>query len=214
MFNDNLDAGFDESFSVVNWCDDYYEPNVLNRVLEIFKELPQPSLLVGNCNIWADDGHLLFVNKPKKLKFIDLLLGPDANPFPLNPSAYFYHIYLHQSIGSYNIDEHYTMDVDFLLRAVQVATVKYVDETWGNYRQIEGTKTVSDIENGQSSRRVECLMKTYRKNLPLFQRWLVTIGYDFYKAVDWSRFKYFLDEPQNLLPVFKNKLKKILYTQA
>jgi len=32
------------------------------------------------------------------------------------------------------------MDVDFLLRAIQVATVKYVDETWGNFREIEGTK--------------------------------------------------------------------------
>jgi len=73
------------------------------------------------------------------LKLTDLLLGFNVNQYPVNPSAYFYHT-LHQQIGYYKVDEHYVMDVDFLLRAIQVATVKYVDETWGNFREIEGTK--------------------------------------------------------------------------
>lgn len=34
--------------------DDFYEPNVLNRIVEIFKTLPEPSLLVGNCNILGE----------------------------------------------------------------------------------------------------------------------------------------------------------------
>jgi glycosyltransferase involved in cell wall biosynthesis len=189
--------------------DDYYESNVLNRVSEIFKTLSEPSLLVGNCNILDDNEHLLFINKPSKLQFTDILLGPDANPFPLNPSAYFYHTSLHQKIGGYSIDEHYTMDVDFLLRAVQVATPVYVNETWGNYRQIEGTKTVNDIKSGESSQRIDHLMKKYRRNLSLPQRYLLAMGYQFYKSVDWQRFKYFIDEPQNLSLVLKKKFQKI-----
>ena len=47
--------------------DDYYEPNVLNRVADIFKALPEPSLLVGNCNVWDDAGNLWFVNRPRTL---------------------------------------------------------------------------------------------------------------------------------------------------
>jgi len=195
-----------EILAILN-VDDYYEQNALNRVSEIFKTLPEPSLLVGNCNIWYDGNYLAFVNKPTKLKLIDLLLGPSANPFPMNPSAYFYHASLHQKIGLYDVNDHYNMDVYFLLEAVQVATVKYVNKTWGNFRQITGTKTFTDIKSGQHSQRLELLMKTYWEKLPLPQRWLIPIGYRFYRNVDWPRLKYFIDEPRNLLPVFKNKFK-------
>lgn len=188
--------------------DDYYEPNVLNRVLEIFKTLPEPSLLVGNCNVWDDEGNLDFINKPVNLKLADLLLGFRANQFPVNPSAYFYHTSLHQKIGLYQVEEHYAMDVDFLLRAVQVATVKYVNETWGNFRMIEGTKTISDRKTGHASRRKQYLLKAYRKNLPLFQRWQVAVGYEIYKS--WDLANYFSKNPQKLLPVLRNKLMRIL----
>jgi len=193
--------------------DDYYEPNTLNQVSQLFSSLPQPSLLVGNCNIWDDHGNLQFVNCPKKLRFIDLLLGPDANPFPLNPAAYFYHKSLHDQIGLYSLTEHYTMDVDFLLRATQIAHVQYVNVTWGNYRQIAGTKTINDIETGQSSQRIDRLMRHYRQVLPLPQRWTIAVGYTVYKRLDWQRFQYFLDQPQRIAPVFKKKLKQLWQKQ-
>lgn len=195
-----------EILAILN-VDDYYEPNVLNRVLEIFKTLPEPSLLVGNCNVWDDEGNLDYINKPANLKLADLLLGFRANQFPVNPSAYFYHNSLHEKIGYYKVEEHYVMDLDFILKAVQVATVKYVNETWGNFRMLKGTKTFSDRKDGQGHSRKQYVLKAYRKNLPLFQRWRVAVGYEFYKT--WDMAKYFLKEPQNLLPVFRNKLIKI-----
>lgn len=188
--------------------DDFYEPNVLNRVIEIFKMLPEPSLLVGNCNVWDNEGNLDFINKPAKLKLADLLLGFKANQFPVNPSAYFYHTSLHQKIGYYQVEEHYVMDLDFLFKAVQVATVKYVNETWGNFRMIEGTKTLIDRKTGHGHRRKQYLLKAYRKNLPLFQYWRVAVGYEFYK--NWAMTEYFLNKPQELLPVLRNKLMIIL----
>lgn len=187
--------------------DDFYEPNVLSRVLEIFKTLPEPSLLVGNCNLWNDEGRLIWVNKPAKLKLNELLLGIKVNPFPVNPSAYFYHASLHQKVGLYKIDEQYAMDLDFLLKAVQVATVKYINETWGNFRMIEGTKTVTEMKSGQNKRRLESFIMTYRKDLPLLQRWQVAIKYEFYKKREVVM--YLLNEPQNTLPLLKNKLIKI-----
>jgi len=188
--------------------DDFYEPNVLNRIARIFKQLPEPSLLVGNCNIWDDEAKLKTVNKPAKLNLRDLLLGNWVNPFSVNPSAYFYHTSLHQQIGFYQVDEHYGMDLDFLLRAVQVATVKYVDETWGNYRQIEGTKTFKDIKSGQHHPRKVSILKFYRKDLPLFQRWQLAITYEFY--YNWERLKFFLlVKPQALLPKLRVVLMRI-----
>jgi len=48
-----------EILAILN-VDDFYEPDVLNRISEIFKALPEPSLLVGNCNVWVDDDKLKF----------------------------------------------------------------------------------------------------------------------------------------------------------
>ncbi|MBE9009083.1 glycosyltransferase [Pseudanabaenaceae cyanobacterium LEGE 13415] len=147
--------------------DDYYEPNVLNRVLEVFRSLPQPSFVVGNCNVWNDAGKLKKFNRPNKLKLTQLLLGAEVNPHPINPSAYFYHRCLHDQIGLYNVDEHFAMDIDFIFRAVQVAHVKHIDETWGNYREIEGTKTILDWRSGEGAKRSYALIQRYRQQLPL-----------------------------------------------
>ncbi|MCP6759827.1 MAG: glycosyltransferase [Fischerella sp. CENA71] len=184
--------------------DDYYEPNVLNRVLDHFKELPEPSFLVANCNIWNDAGELEDINKPKNMALAQLLVGPWKNPFPANPAAYFYHTSLHQKVGLYKLDEHYAMDIDFIFRAVQVANVKYVDEIWGNHRRLEGTKTVNDMKNNQTLPRICRLLKAYRKNLPPFQRFLVTIEYTLLRNLE--RIKYILKHPDELFWRVKAKL--------
>lgn len=150
--------------------DDYYESDVLNRVIEIFKTLPDPSFLVGNCNLWNDRGELFQINKPQKMQFNDLLLGWHINPFPANPSAYFYHSSIHQIIGLYDVDDHDAMDLHFLLQVVQIATVKYVDETWGNFQVIKGTKTYNSNQSGQTLERIERILNTYRQKLPLSQQ--------------------------------------------
>lgn len=191
-------------------ADDYYEPNVLNRILEIFKALPESTLLVGNCNVWEDENKLLEVNKPKKLKFTDFLLGPCATSYPLNPSAYFYHTSAHQKIGFYDVDEHYAMDIDFLFRAAYAISIVYIDEVLGNYRKFQGTKTVNDIENGQNIRRIENLIKIYRKKLPLFQQWYVTAGYKLESIDSWRRIKYFLINPRALVPSINKKLANLI----
>jgi glycosyltransferase involved in cell wall biosynthesis len=156
--------------------DDYYEPNVLRRVVEIFKALPEPSLLVGNCNVWDNNGKLWFVSKPHQISFTNLMLERFMEAFPMNPSAYFYHASLHKKIGIYEVDEHYGMDVDFIIRAVQSANVKYDDETWGNYRYLEGTKTYHADKSGDTGPRVRSIVGSYRKKLPPIKRlelWLL-----------------------------------------
>ncbi|MEH2236266.1 glycosyltransferase [Nostoc sp.] len=42
--------------------DDFYEPNVISRIWELFKTLPEPSLIVGNCNMWDHREKLIQLN--------------------------------------------------------------------------------------------------------------------------------------------------------
>lgn len=168
--------------------DDFYEPNVLNRILEIFQTLPNPSFIAGNCKVWNDDGKVTGINKPKKLGFKDLLMGFHVNPFPMNPSAYFYHRALHDQAGLYDVDDHYTMDLDFIIRAVRVAHTQYFDEDWGNYQMLQGTKTMSDTARNTDRDRVEEVLKKYRKSILGLEKIAVELVFHIYKirrAIKW-----------------------------
>lgn len=151
--------------------DDYYEPGVLRRVYELFTAQlkREPSLAVGNCQVWDNDNKPFFLNKPSKLHISDLMQGQHYAPFPVNPSAYFYHKSLHQRVGFYDVSHHYALDLDFILRAVQVARLHYFDELWGNYRHLEGSKTFQDMVAGKAKARGDAVYDYYRRRLTWWQ---------------------------------------------
>ncbi|MEH1842643.1 MAG: glycosyltransferase family 2 protein [Nostoc sp.] len=201
-----------EIIGVLN-VDDFYEINVLNRICQIFKVLPEPSLIVGNCNVCTQKEQLIYINKPSRLRTIDLLLERRVNQdriidasFPVNPSAYFYHKSLHQQIGLYKVEAHYVMDIDFLLKAVRSSHVKYFNETWGNYRYYPGTKTFDDSATGMNLVRIKELFNDYIKTLPLMERaqiWLArNINFTFLKIF------YFSKHPERLPELIKQRLTK------
>jgi glycosyltransferase involved in cell wall biosynthesis len=147
-------------------ADDYYEPGVLPRIIQLFRDLPEPSLAVGNCSVWREDGSLWFVSTPSRISLEALLEERYLEAFPMNSSGYFYHKSLHRLIGPYPVEEHYSMDLDFIIRAVAQAKVYYHDEHWGNYRYLPGTKTFQDDQSGMNAVRIAALIASYRKHLP------------------------------------------------
>lgn len=155
--------------------DDYYEPDVLGRVLKIFSTLPEPSLVVGNCNVLDDSGAVIYLNRPQKLGLFYLISGFDIHQWPVNPAAYFYHKSLHEKVGLYDVNEHYGLDLDFLLRAVQEANVAYVDETWGNWRNLRGNKTFQLCERGENIDVCHTIFRKYEKDLPAKKRMVLLL---------------------------------------
>ncbi len=148
--------------------DDYYEPGVFNRVLPLFQHLPEPSMVIGNCNIWHDDGSLVRVSRPHHLSIMDLLL--QRGEFPMNPTSYFYHKSLHGLTGFYNVTEHFNMDVEFIYDAVQQANLVRVDEIWGNFRMLKGTKTKDLGDSGQYWDNYYTFRQKYVSKLPVALR--------------------------------------------
>ncbi|MBF0510803.1 MAG: glycosyltransferase [Candidatus Omnitrophica bacterium] len=172
--NKGIQRAKGEIIGVLN-VDDYYEEGVLTKILQIFKTLPVPSFICGNCNCWDDKGILSYVNMPKNLGFKELLLGEHTHPFPVNPSAYFYHKAIHQMIGMYDLKEDNALDLDFVFRAVRKAHVYYFDELWGNYRLLKGTKTVRLMESGGLDFVQERIFQHYRNQLSWPDRFFVFI---------------------------------------
>lgn len=157
-------------------ADDYYEPGVLRRIEQLFRELPDPALAVGNCSVWKDDGSLWFVSAPAQISLANLLSERYLEAFPMNASGYFYHKSLHDRIGLYKTEDHYSMDLDFIIRAVAEAHVFYYNEAWGNYRYLPGTKTYQDDKSGRNAKRISALVASYRLSLPLRQRVPMVVG--------------------------------------
>ncbi|WP_375498743.1 glycosyltransferase family 2 protein [uncultured Nostoc sp.] len=199
-----------EIIGVLN-VDDFYEKNVLRRIFEIFQTLPEPSLIVGNCNVCNQQDKLIYINKPSKLRTIDFLLERRVNEdriidasFPVNPSAYFYHKSLHQQIGLYKVEDHYVMDLDFLLKAFSSSHVKYFNETWGNYRYYPGTKTFNDSARGTSLMRIKQLFNDYIKTLSLIEQWKILLA----RNLNFILLKifYFSKHPERLSESIKQRL--------
>jgi glycosyltransferase involved in cell wall biosynthesis len=168
-----------EVLGVLN-ADDYYQSGVLCRVSEIFKDLPEPSFIAGNCNVRDSENNIVDVNKPSHLRLDQLLQGACVHPFPCNPSAYFYHASLHQHMGLFDVDDHFIMDLDFIMRAVQHSNLYYFDELWGNFVIHQDTKTFRDGASGESKARMERVMRQYRKDLTRINRFKVGAVFEYY----------------------------------
>jgi hypothetical protein len=135
-----------EYIGILN-ADDFYEPGALSCVAAIIKNLREPRLIVGACNVLTTGDRLAEVNRPSVLKFENLMID---QPFPYNPSAYFYPKAIHDAVGPYNTEEHFAMDFEFILAAVQAIKPLYIDTVLGNFRRIPGTKTFNSISDGSS----------------------------------------------------------------
>ena len=158
--------------------DDFYEPDVLNRILEMFDLLPEPGFLFADCYVRNERDEITGLWIPSKINFLDLLKGVHVCRHPFNPAAYFYHASLHDKAGLYDSNIKISMDLDFIIRAVQVANLRYVNETWGNFRIIEGTKTFHIKKQGKVYEVDKNILKKYWKQLPPMSQVIVRVIFE------------------------------------
>jgi glycosyltransferase involved in cell wall biosynthesis len=163
--NEGIQVGTGTIVGILN-ADDYYAPGTLNRVVEIFASFAEPTLLVGNCDLLRE-GQEPFVNRPANLNLESVLLGPRHFPFPFNPVAYFYDKEVHEIVGFYDEEDDFTMDVDFLFRALASVRSEYRDELWGHVRVHEQAKTVVSKASGRHRGRMREVLKKHRHRLPI-----------------------------------------------
>lgn len=152
-------------------ADDFYEPNALKSFFEIAKPLSNaPTMWIGSCKVRDANNTIIGINKPKAKNIYQLIAGFEP---PYNASAYFYHKILHDTIGPYDENDHYTMDLDFLLKAYSHSEIQICPEIWGNFRMMEGTKTFTDAANGNMFARCDRLKNNAYQRLNAFEKTIV-----------------------------------------
>ena len=174
--NKGLRIAKGEYVSFLN-VDDYYTDGVLNEVVSILKNDTSINFITGNCHVWDANGQLIYINRPSKLQSHHVLSGYH---FPVNPTAYFYRKSIHDQIGYYNEQNHFNMDLEFIIQTALTYSLTYVDRDWGNFRMLPNTKTMTDqATNSLEVRKKELLTKYLLKESYFFQ--LLVFGYRFTK---------------------------------
>jgi glycosyltransferase involved in cell wall biosynthesis len=175
-------------------ADDRYEPGAISKALTFFRTAPKDSFFVGNCRVLREDGSEYMINKPYPFDQVSFML--DYN-FPFNPSAYFYHKSLHNKVGMYEMDDHLTMDIDFLLRLPGKANIVYVDSVLGNYVMVANSKTMKEISAGRNVENLHQVFNRYLPNLSAGQKIKLSILKKLGKNRGWIM--YYIDHPEKLL---------------
>lgn len=147
--------------------DDYFQPQAVARGVASLARFHRPGLVVGDCHILDESGTIIYNNRPKDMRLESLLLDSYLFPIPANPSAYFYHREVHDIVGGFDVDDHYSMDVEFLLTCLERVPVRYVPEHWGNFRLIPGAKTHDDKA---SAKRITEVIDRHKRSLTPLQR--------------------------------------------
>ncbi len=152
--------------SVLN-ADDFYQPEAVARGVAVLATMKGPAMVVGDCEIIDLDGRRVHFNRPTDMRLESLLCDSYLLPFPANPSAYFYSRAVHDLVGGYDVDDHYAMDADFILKCLAKVEVRYVPGHWGNFRLIPGAKTHDD---DSSAARLTALIERHKRLLTDAQR--------------------------------------------
>ncbi len=169
--NKGLKIAKGEFVSFLN-VDDYYADGVLNQVVTYLDYDSTIDFITGNCYVWDSDGQLIYINRPSTLEKHHVLSGYH---FPVNPTAYFYRKSLHKELGFYNEQNHYNMDLEFIILVALNSRLTYVDRDWGNFRMLPNTKTFSDQVNNSLELRKQELLLRYLKKQPFLLKLKVEI---------------------------------------
>lgn len=147
--------------------DDFYEPGAVRDAMDYLRRHPSIDFVAGNCQIIDENGKFIHLNRPRDLRLESILLG---EPMPQNPSAYFYRKSIHAIVGEYDVSEHYTLDLIFVLNCAAKVRMAYTPRLWGNMRMMPGTKTYNDSKSGTAPVRRKELISLWLSRLSPAQR--------------------------------------------
>ena len=177
--------------------DDYYQRGAFYKIAKAFETDPTAEMVVGNLYFEYDDH--TFIRKPE-IDYKKIML-PFRYIFPINPVSYFYKRNVQTEAGPFPLDNHFTMDYWFLLKAYQNHKLVKIEDYLGTFC-MNGFNKTSGADNRKNThyRVLEHCWKYDRKNLPYYL-------YNYYK------FFYYEKQPYNLEKVyykFKKNLSRII----
>lgn len=176
--------------------DDYYQRGAFLKIAKAFKEDPSAEMVVGNLLFDFEDH--TYIRKPE-IDYRKVML-PFLYMFPINPVSYFYKRKVQTDVGEFPLENHFTMDYWFLLRAYQNHKLTKIEDYLGTFCMNGYNKTSNADNRKNTHHRVLYHCWHYdKKNLPFYL-------YNYYK------FFYYDKKPYNLSKLshkFKKNISRI-----
>lgn len=146
-------------------ADDEFSPNAFETIVEAFHHSPQADMIVGN--LLYSDSKGTVTRIPSK-RYTDILQYW-LNLFPNNPVSYFYKRSMQEKIGSFPIENHFSMDIWFLLKAYRKFKVAKIDATLGTFHS-DGNNKTAKTDTGKHLHRTikQHLWQENRLMIPYF----------------------------------------------
>ncbi|MFC3562547.1 glycosyltransferase family 2 protein [Pedobacter jamesrossensis] len=126
-------------------ADDEFLPEAFNTIELAFKNNENADIVVGNLIFKSGNKSSLRIPSISYKKVLQYWL----NLFPNNPVSYFYKRNVQLLIGDFPIDDHYSMDIWFLLKAYQRFKLVKIDKTLGVFHS-DGLNKTTTINLGQN----------------------------------------------------------------
>jgi len=121
-------------------ADDFFEPGAFYEANEQINPEKGVYIIAGECNVVKADGSIYVPAFVPKTDFFHMMFWWNAW-FPINPASYFYTREVQQRVGGFDVNDHYLMDYDFLLRVALRYKIHIVEKVWGNFRWVETGKS-------------------------------------------------------------------------
>ena len=130
-------------------ADDYFEPNAFRAIQEPISS--GAYFVVGRVQVIRQDGTELLDNP--SVTFARMLRWWEPNFYCCNPVGYFYRRSVQETVGPFDIEDHYIMDFKFLLEAALRYRFTKIQDVLGSFRFVTGTKTFDNAGNWEQFRR-------------------------------------------------------------
>ncbi len=142
---DALNKGFAHATGdIFAWLnsDDTYEPDTLRKAAQLMQENPQIGLIYGGANYINEAGRMIGRFPAAQTDYGRLRQGYVHIP----QQASFFRGALWRTLGPLDRSYYFAMDYDLWLRIAAKAQVKYIPQTWANFRLHSAGKTIAEDE--------------------------------------------------------------------
>jgi len=138
---DAINRGFARSngdiFAWIN-SDDPYEPGAFTSAVEYFQEHPEVGMIYGDCNYINESGQVIGKFNSAQTNYRYLRQGYTHIP----QQTMFFRADLWKQAGPLDPSFYFAMDYDLWTRIASRAQIKYIPQTWANFRLHTSGKTI------------------------------------------------------------------------
>ena len=139
---DAINKGFEHATGdILAWInsDDTYEPGVVSEAVKFLHENPAVGMVYGDCNFINEDGHVIGKFGSAQTNYRLLRQGYVHIP----QQTMFFRADLWKQVGPLDPSFYFAMDYDLWTRIAARAEIKYVPQTWANFRLHTSGKTIA-----------------------------------------------------------------------